>query len=146
MILFQNLVRIDKNLAEPVYQQLANGVVSLIRHGHLKPGAALPSSRKLSEIFDIHRKTVVAAFEELQAQGWVEAVPRRGLFVASELPVVKATALTGGAGQAPTYELGTGYGTEVAGAGNGVGAGIKGSLIVAPARGIQAYPAQTDFP
>src|SRR5689334_12972863 len=59
MIVIQNLVRIDKELAEPVYQQLANGIVSLIRQGHLKPGMALPSSRKLAETFEIHRKTVV---------------------------------------------------------------------------------------
>jgi GntR family transcriptional regulator/MocR family aminotransferase len=83
MIVIQNLVRIDKGLTEPVYQQLANGIVSLIRQGHLKPGSALPSSRKLAELFDIHRKTVVAAFEELQAQGWAESFPRRGLFIPS---------------------------------------------------------------
>jgi GntR family transcriptional regulator/MocR family aminotransferase len=89
MIVIQNLVRIDKELTEPVYQQLANGIVSLIRQGHLKPGSALPSSRKLAETFDIHRKTVVAAFDELQAQGWAESLPRRGLFVAKELPVMR---------------------------------------------------------
>src|SRR6267142_2790743 len=98
MIIIQNLVHIDKNLSEPVYQQLANGIVSLIRQGHLKPGTALPSSRKLAETFDIHRKTVVAAFDELQAQGWAESFPRRGLFVALQLPVMRPRrlALDGG--------------------------------------------------
>src|SRR5262249_15053428 len=62
MIVIQNLVGIEKELAEPVYQQLANGIASLIRQGHLAPGSALPSSRKLAEMFEIHRKTVVAAF------------------------------------------------------------------------------------
>jgi GntR family transcriptional regulator/MocR family aminotransferase len=115
MIVIQNLVRIDKELAEPVYQQLANGIVSLIRQGHLKPGSALPSSRKLAELFDIHRKTVVAAFDELQAQGWAESLPRRGLFVAQELPVMRPQRLERVAGD--------GSGDGVASA-DGPGAGL----------------------
>src|SRR5579859_1077090 len=124
MIVIQNLVRIDKGREEPVYQQLANGIVSLIRQGHLKPGAALPSSRKLAELFDIHRKTVVAAFDELQTQGWAEALPRRGLFVAAELPVVRPRPL-------PVAKQ--------------PGSGISGSLVVPPARTPVPYPAKTDF-
>ena len=90
MIIIQNMVRIDKRLAEPVYLQLSNGIANVIQQGHLKPGTALPSSRKLAEFFDIHRKTVIAAFDELQAMGWAESLPRKGLFVASTLPVPKA--------------------------------------------------------
>jgi GntR family transcriptional regulator/MocR family aminotransferase len=93
MIIIQNMVRIDKGLAEPVYLQLSNGIANVIQQGHLKPGTALPSSRKLAEFFDIHRKTVIAAFDELQAMGWAESLPRKGLFVASTLPVPKARAV-----------------------------------------------------
>ena len=89
MIIIQNLVRIDKTLTEPVYLQLSNGIAAIIQQGLLKPGTALPSSRKLAEMFDIHRKTVIAAFEELEAMGWAEAYPRKGLFVATKLPVAK---------------------------------------------------------
>src|ERR1700756_1961153 len=94
MIIIQNMVRIDKSLAEPVYLQLSNGIANIIQQGLLKPGTALPSSRKLAEYFDIHRKTVIAAFDELQAMGWAEALPRKGLFVASTLPVAKARQVT----------------------------------------------------
>src|ERR1700743_3946805 len=90
MIIIQNMVRIDKQLPEPVYLQLSNGIANIIQQGHLKPGTALPSSRKLAEFFDIHRKTVIAAFDELQAMGWAESMPRKGLFVASTLPVARA--------------------------------------------------------
>jgi GntR family transcriptional regulator/MocR family aminotransferase len=155
MIVIQNLVRIDKELAEPVYQQLANGIVSLIRQGHLKPGAALPSSRKLAELFDIHRKTVVAAFDELQAQGWAESFPRRGLFVAKELPVMRPRRLEregtppegGGAGYGAAGE-GSGMGPD-GGAGAiaaGIGTGIQVSLAVPPIKAARTYPQKTDFP
>src|ERR1700743_1497029 len=93
MIIIQNMVRIDKQLPEPVYLQLSNGIAKVIQQGHLKPGMALPSSRKLAEFFDIHRKTVIAAFDELQPMGWAESLPRKGLFVASTLPVSKARAV-----------------------------------------------------
>src|ERR1700759_3844505 len=89
MIIIQNMVRIDKNLTEPVYLQLSNGIADIIQQGLLKPGTALPSSRKLAEAFDIHRKTVIAAFDELQAMGWAESQPRKGLYVAAKLPVTK---------------------------------------------------------
>ncbi len=163
MIVIQNLVRIDKELPEPVYQQLANGIVSLIRQGHLKPGAALPSSRKLAETFDIHRKTVVAAFDELQAQGWAESLPRRGLFVAKELPVMRPQRLerqgdgsgasgAGASGDDAGVDGIEGSGADGSGLGSGkglamgAGTGIKVSLSVPPIKPARAYPQQTDFP
>ena len=146
MIIIQNLVHIDKGLDEPVYQQLANGIVSVIRQGHLKPGAALPSSRKLAELFDIHRKTVVAAFDELQAQGWVESFPRRGLFVAAELPVMRPRRLAREVTDAVGADGESGdFGDAAAESGSGPGSGIRVSLSVPPLRGPAAYPAATDF-
>src|ERR1700761_1180728 len=112
MIIIQNMVRIDKTLNEPVYLQLSNGIAGVIQQGHLKPGTALPSSRKLAEFFDIHRKTVIAAFDELQAMGWAESLPRKGLFVASTLPVPKARAVEP-AKTTMAYPEVTGYPVEV---------------------------------
>src|ERR1700761_4722792 len=89
MIIITSTVQIDKTLAERVYLQLSNGIAGVIQQGHLKPGTALPSSRKLAEAFDIHRKTVIAAFDELQAMGWAESLPRKGLFVSLQLPLTK---------------------------------------------------------
>ena len=126
MIIIQNMVRIDKSLAEPVYLQLSNGIAGIIAQGLLAPGTALPSSRKLAEYFDIHRKTVIAAFDELQAMGWAEAQPRKGLFVAAVLPVVRPRAVGG----------------SVA-----VG-GAAAATVAAPTvngRPALAYPAATDF-
>src|SRR5579872_3040824 len=94
MIIIQNMVQIDKNLPEPVYLQLSNGIAGIIQQGLLKPGTALPSSRKLAEMYEIHRKTAVAAFDELQAMGWAEAQPRKGFFVAAKLPVTRPRAAT----------------------------------------------------
>ena len=90
MLPFDTLLPIDKTLALPVYQQVAQAMVQHIRNGVLKPGAMLPGTRELAGILNLHRKTVIAAYDELAAQGWIEAVPRKGFNISSHLPEVKA--------------------------------------------------------
>jgi GntR family transcriptional regulator / MocR family aminotransferase len=48
----------------------------------------LPGTRELAQSLDINRKTVVEAYDELAAQGWLKTDRTRGTFVSSELPVV----------------------------------------------------------
>jgi GntR family transcriptional regulator/MocR family aminotransferase len=86
MLLTENIINIDKSVQTPVYLQIANGIINHIRQGKLKPGSALPGSRILAKKLTIHRQTVVAAYDELYAQSWVEVYPRRGIFVAKNLP------------------------------------------------------------
>lgn len=49
----------------------------------------MPGSRNLADQLVINRMTIVAAYEELKAQGWIIQHPRRGTFVNDELPVLK---------------------------------------------------------
>ncbi|WP_242917253.1 PLP-dependent aminotransferase family protein [Pontibacter liquoris] len=74
----------------PLYQQLESEIIQLICRGILKPGQALPSSRELAQSLQLNRKTVVAAYEELGAQGWVETKDRSGVYVSSHLPDTSA--------------------------------------------------------
>ena len=98
MLIIESLLTVDKNLAVPVYQQIANGIINHIRRGTLKPESALPGSRALSIALKVHRKTVVAAYDELYAQSWVDVYPRRGIFIAKNLPDVKPQLLPGNNG------------------------------------------------
>jgi GntR family transcriptional regulator/MocR family aminotransferase len=70
----------------PLYQQLESEIIQLICRGTLKPGQALPSSRELAQSLKLSRKTVVATYEELNAQGWVETRDRSGVYVSGHLP------------------------------------------------------------
>jgi GntR family transcriptional regulator/MocR family aminotransferase len=72
--------------SSPLYLQLESEIIQLICRGILKPGQALPSSRELAQSLQLNRKTVVATYEELCAQGWVETRERSGVFVSSHLP------------------------------------------------------------
>ncbi|HET7921457.1 MAG TPA: PLP-dependent aminotransferase family protein [Gammaproteobacteria bacterium] len=70
----------------PGYLRIAEGLRQAIQAGRLKPGEKLPSSRALAERLGVHRHTVIAAMDELVAEGWLEAGERRVPRVASVLP------------------------------------------------------------
>ncbi|HVV54480.1 MAG TPA: PLP-dependent aminotransferase family protein [Mucilaginibacter sp.] len=96
MSVVESLVQINKASSVPVYQQIANSIIAQIRRGTLKPESALPGSRVLADALNVHRKTVVAAYDELYAQSWVDSYPRRGIFVAKNLPDITPKALQQG--------------------------------------------------
>ena len=83
------LLTIDKHQSVSVYLQIANGVIGIIKQGMLKPGMPLPTSRALATALQVHRKTVLAAYDELLAQDWVESFERKGLYVSQNLPEIK---------------------------------------------------------
>lgn len=89
MLPYKSLLKVDKNDKVPVYQQLTNQLIHLIRQGTLKPGQKIPGTRQISELLDVHRKTVTRVYFELMVQGWIEAVPGSGTFVAKNLPEFK---------------------------------------------------------
>jgi GntR family transcriptional regulator / MocR family aminotransferase len=72
----------------PRHVQLARALVREIQRGRLAPGARLPGSRTLATTLGLNRKVVVAALDELVAQGWLEALPARGTQVAQSLPAM----------------------------------------------------------
>lgn len=77
---------IQRDHSLPVHLQIAQYLADEIRRGRLMPGSALPGTREVAADLAVNRKTVVLAFEELAAQGWVSAQGRRGTFVAARLP------------------------------------------------------------
>lgn len=86
MLPWSSLISFEKNADQPVYLQIANTIIKEIRSGILKPGLKLPSTRAMSQILAVHRKTIVQAYDELDAQGWVEIQPSKGAFISDTLP------------------------------------------------------------
>jgi GntR family transcriptional regulator/MocR family aminotransferase len=81
---------------EPVYLQIARALTEEIQRGRLTPGEPLPGIRMLAEQLEVSRNTIMAAYRELQAQGWLTLTQRSGTTVAARLPV-HATARPSGA-------------------------------------------------
>jgi GntR family transcriptional regulator/MocR family aminotransferase len=71
----------DAREGEPLYVGIARTLASDMARGRLKPGERLPGSRTLAAMLGVNRNTVHAALAELEAQGWVETEPARGVFV-----------------------------------------------------------------
>ncbi len=72
-----------------VYVQLEEQLVAAIQNGTFPPETRLPGSRQLAQLLNVHRKTVIQAYDELLAQGWLESRVGSGTFVARHLPVVQ---------------------------------------------------------
>jgi GntR family transcriptional regulator/MocR family aminotransferase len=70
----------------PLRQWLYQQVRSAILDGRLKPGARVPSSRTFAEQYRIARGTVVEAFEQLAAEGYIRSGVGAGTFVSEGLP------------------------------------------------------------
>lgn len=80
-----NLLSIDKKSSKPIYIQLSEQISSLIQKLLLKEGSSLPGTRQLANALQLHRKTIVAAYEELSAQGLVTMIANKGTFVNGDL-------------------------------------------------------------
>ncbi|MCW0197775.1 PLP-dependent aminotransferase family protein [Sphingopyxis sp.] len=78
--------RIDPARDTPVYIQIIEALIRDIERGRLTSGSYLPSSRELAKHLGVNRKTVVFAYEDLIAQGWLDSAGTRGTMVAAALP------------------------------------------------------------
>lgn len=85
-------VTLDRHSHVSLPQQLVQAVVQQVREGVLPPGASLPGTRELARLIGVHRNTVIAAIEELEAQGWIETRHGRRSTVTSTLPLSQAQA------------------------------------------------------
>lgn len=95
MLPWKSIIELEKTADCPIYLQIANAISLEIKKGHLGPGVKLPGTRQLSEMLDVHRITVVRAYEELDAQGWIEMRPSQGSFTSSKLPEINPRKLDG---------------------------------------------------
>jgi GntR family transcriptional regulator/MocR family aminotransferase len=86
MFPWKSVIEIKSPCPTPVYLQIANTIIEEIRQGRVQPGSMLPGTRAMSRMLEVHRKTVVAAYDEIDAQGWIEIQPSRGAFVNADLP------------------------------------------------------------
>src|SRR5437879_7112425 len=73
-------------------RQLTQALREAIRTGNLKPGDLLPSTRQLAGALDIARGTVMEAYEQLIAEGFLDAQSRAGTRVASALAQPRSAA------------------------------------------------------
>src|SRR5215204_3989177 len=109
MLPWKTIIQFKKECETPVFLQIANAIIQEMKKGRIGPGIKLPGTRQMSEILEVHRKTVVRAFEELDAQGWIEMRPSKGTFTSKELPEINPRRLSDKNEKQHSFPKETGY-------------------------------------
>jgi 2-aminoadipate transaminase len=99
------LIHLDRQSVEPLYAQISQYVRRLIETEVLKPGIKLPASRELAAELGVDRTTVVAAYDDLVAQGFATAHVGQGTFVATLAPRGERHRHDAGDGAMPLGEI-----------------------------------------
>lgn len=79
-------IELDRDADTPLHQQIDRAFRRAILEGRLAGGSRIPSSRALAEQLDVSRLTVVSAFEQLTAEGYLESRVGSGTTVTRALP------------------------------------------------------------
>ncbi len=76
-------IKINRNSETAIYLQIKGSIQNLIASSELAPGYKMPSERRLAQELSVHRNTVVKAYSELIAEGYLYASRQapRGYFV-----------------------------------------------------------------
>lgn len=75
MSLSPSLLPLHRASGVPLYAQLATRLATVIDAAVLPAGARLPATRRLAAALHVHRTTVVRAYGELRARGYLESRP-----------------------------------------------------------------------
>ncbi len=89
MLPYSTFITIDKKEKMPIFLQIANKTIENIKKGIIPKGTKLLGSRAMALSLGVHRKTILAAYDELMAQGWIETQASKGTFVSQNIPEIK---------------------------------------------------------
>lgn len=80
------ITKLDPLSAVPLYRQIYDELRSAILTGRLCARTRLPSTRRMAAELNISRNTIVNAYEQLLAEGYVEGEIGSGTYVTGTLP------------------------------------------------------------
>ena len=75
-------LKLEKTSIIPLYEQLYSFIKAEIINGNIPYKTRLPSKRKLALFLELSQTTIETAYDQLVAEGYVEAAARRGYFAA----------------------------------------------------------------
>jgi len=79
-------VPLEESSSTPLYYQVYQRLRAAILLGQLSPGTRLPSTRQMANDLGVSRNTMMSAFDQLIAEGYVEGRVGSGTFVSPTLP------------------------------------------------------------
>jgi len=80
---FHSFIQLKQSSGTPVYLQIVFEFIKAIQLGLLPEGTKLPGTRILCKEFKVNRNTLIKAFQDLEAQGFIEIRPNAGTYILS---------------------------------------------------------------
>ena len=80
------MLAVDRDSSAPMHRQVFDQIRGAILDGRLAPGHRLPSTRALANELEVSRNTVLAAYDQLLAEGYTEGQTGSGTRVSNVLP------------------------------------------------------------
>ena len=83
------LVPLDSQSPSPLYEQIYQHIKEEVQEGGLAAGSRLPSTRVLAQNLKVSRSTTQMAYDQLQSEGYIEALPCKGYYVCETAALIK---------------------------------------------------------
>src|SRR5262245_20701804 len=99
------LVELDRSKPRGLRSQVEDELREAIRSGRLTPGTRLPSTRALAADLDVTRGVVVAAYDQLLAEGYLVSRAGSGTVVGSAPGMEPAACPTSNATARPVIDF-----------------------------------------
>lgn len=100
-----NLIRIERGCGAPIHDQVYQQIRSAIVSGLLPRGSRLPASRQLAQEIGVSRNTILIAYGQLSADGYLRQNVGAGTFIQEDLLEDHITVQDSAAVVAPIREL-----------------------------------------
>lgn len=101
-------ISLKKRSRIPLSQQLYEEIRRLVLEGVLEPGSPMPSSRALASSSGLARATVIAAYEQLKAEGYIDSLSGSHTTVARKLSPTTSKRKTSESGEPGRANLSAG--------------------------------------
>jgi GntR family transcriptional regulator/MocR family aminotransferase len=96
-------VVMDRASGASLHAQLAEELKSRIQHGELTAGQRLPSTRELAHALRVSRNTVIAAYDTLLTEGYLDSRERSGIMVGRAAEAFRPTSAPSAVDRKPEY-------------------------------------------
>ncbi len=78
---------LERASGEPMFRQLYAHIKHAILNGALNAGMQMPPTRELARLLSVSRQTVLNAYDQLGAEGYLEGTTGKGTFISAHLPL-----------------------------------------------------------
>jgi GntR family transcriptional regulator/MocR family aminotransferase len=103
---YLSLITVNPSLGVPLYRQIYTGLRDAITDGRLAANTKLPSTRDLVTIWGVSRNTLRNAFDQLIAEGYLEAIVGHGTFTTQQESRPTTTAILPQERERPISQIG----------------------------------------